>query len=52
MLLSLLNPAYGWWPITLSEFVSGLFRVKRGDVCGKRLTFMYTSTYEHVLYNV
>ena len=29
-----------------------LFRGKRGTVCGKRLTFLYTSPYEHVEYNV
>ena len=29
-----------------------LFRGKRGAVCGKRLTFLYTSPYEHVEYNV
>ena len=29
-----------------------LFRGKRGAVCGKRLTFLYTSPYEHVEYDV
>ena len=33
------------------DFVSYLGG-KRGAVCGKRLTFLYTSRYEHVQYNV
>ena len=37
---------------TLSEFNCVLFWGKRGDLCGKPLTFLYTSPYEHVQYNV
>ena len=32
----------------LPEFV----RVKSGAECGKQVTFLYTSPYEHVQYNV
>ena len=35
----------------LPEFVSYLGG-KRGTVCGKRFTFLYTRPYEHVQYNV
>ena len=34
------------------SLVCVLFRGKRGAVCGKRLTFMYTSPCQHVEYNV
>ena len=37
----------------LPESMSYLGEVKkRGAVCGKRLTFLYTSPYEHDAYNV
>ena len=35
-----------------ANLVCVLFRGKRGAVCGKRLTFLYTSPYEHVEYNI
>ena len=48
-----LGPAVGRYPIRFisPEFVSYL-EEKRGDVCVKRLPFLYTSPCEHVQYNV
>ena len=48
----LLGQARGRYTIRfiLPEFVSDLG--KRGVVCGKRLTFLYTSRYEHFEYNI
>ena len=37
-------------PANMRDYV--LFRGKSGVVCGKQLTFLYTSPYEHVQYNV
>ena len=41
--------------LSISDYfawVCVLFRGTRGTVCEKRLTFLYTSPYEHVEYNV
>ena len=48
-----LRPAVGWYlnGFMSPEFVSYL-EEKRGAVCVKRLTFLYTSPCEHVQYNV
>ena len=48
----ILGPAIGRYPIKFILPVCVLFRGKRGAVCGKRLTFLYTSPFEHVKYNV
>ena len=52
-LCDFIRTAYGRYPIKfiLPEFVSYLGG-KRGAVCGERFTFLYTSPYEHVQYNV
>ena len=42
-------------PVAYQIYLSGvcvLLRGKRGAVCGKRLTCLHTSPYEHAEYNV
>ena len=46
------NKQNSYAALSLFCLVCVSFRGKRGAVCGKRFTFLYTSPYEHVQYNV